>query len=243
MGDAEPNSANANIGLRLPTALKDWLANVAASARRSLNAEIIARLYNSMPGRKASGDAFDELELPELMRMRPGRSNAGCVDALLDMTDQFGVESLLLAARRDDLNHACLTVLLEAPAFSVLADDLPLSLARRPRAQELERLFCAWNARGLIDSCRLTTKLVSPTSALPVAEAYSLIAREGGIKPSISGKDAADPLNQFLELLAGHKEFELQRFLTASSEDPPPGRPSDRPQLRGWVMPSRHSAT
>jgi hypothetical protein len=237
----EPNSSN--IALRLPSSMKDWLANVAASAGRSLNAEIVARLYNSMPGRKSSGDAFDELELPELMRMRPGRSSTDCVDALVDITDQFGVESLLLVARRDDLNHACLTVLLEAPAFSVLADDLPLSLARRPRAQELERLFCAWNARGLIDSCRLTTKLVSPTSTLPVSEAYSLIAREGGIKPSITGKDTADPLNRFLELLAGHKEFDLQRFLTASSESPPRGRPSDRASLRSWVMPSRHTAT
>ncbi len=63
--------------LRLPTPLKDALKELAHDARRSLNAEIVTRLINSLAQDGVAWNGAKVNELPKIYDVQPGQLKKG----------------------------------------------------------------------------------------------------------------------------------------------------------------------
>lgn len=215
----------ANFPLRLPEALRDALTAAANLAHRSLNNEIIHRLQGSLTSGRPASAAIELLDLPPVVRMRPTLNTGQSVQALIDLTQSLGVERLTLAAQGDPMNDAALVVVLESNSIAVLADNLSLSMARRPRALEIARLMQFWHQQGLMCTARVATRVIPDEQALRRCVNPGIVP--GGAYATLRSLAALQPVDghlervdAFLELLAGQAVLPFEQFICgAPAED------------------------
>jgi hypothetical protein len=200
-----------SIGFRIPTDLRDQLHRLAGVEGRSLNSFVVQRLSQVAwpPRRTDLGDLLAALDVPPVLRLR-SQSTSADVGRLLQVSRLLGAERLLLAARREALNGAVLTAVLETSSGAVIMDGSWINMAREPRMREVEDLIKGWDAMGLLDGSRYCTQLVPETQDLPPAEAVRVVAEQGQPAPL--------DLRRFLTMLSVHGLFEISRFWAGPME-------------------------
>ena len=206
------SSDTVNIGVRLPTWLRDRLAAVAATLPgRSMNSEITDRLAASLLPNRGLLRLLEAIDLPKAVRIATPTTSAA-VERILTACRELGADRVTVAARADDLNHAQLVVLVESSSLVAIADDTSLSMARGSRILDVEDLFRNLDGLGLLASARMLTQHVPDTRGLEPAEAIDVIAK--------ASRGAPLDLAQFLGALSGHGLFDEARFRVGSAIAP-----------------------
>lgn len=216
--------------LRMPVELRSVLESVAADKRRSLNAEIVARLEESFRGgqfatwagnqiaeRRISrdmtfADCFDWRKESNVIRLRHMGSTHDAHDQLLTvLASDERIESVTLAVRDGVANLSALSVVMRTPELIYLADTTYLTAERLPRESEIRDLVWALDIRGLLgDAVEFRTTHVAQTAGMAPAKAVAAI--EEGDKLPLGIKT----LHQFLCLFhrkdVPYSEQELLKF-------------------------------
>jgi hypothetical protein len=205
-------SDTVNIGLRLPTWLRDRLAAVAAALPgRSMNSEITDRLAASLQPNRGLLRLLEAIDLPKTVRIATPTTSAA-VDRILTACRELGADRVTVAARADDLNYAQLVVLVESSSLLAIADDTCLSMARGSRILDVEDLFRNLDGLGLLASARMFTEPVPHTHDMAPAAAIDAMVKTSRPVPLDLGK--------FLDVLSGHGLFDESRFRVGSATAP-----------------------
>jgi hypothetical protein len=195
--------STAIFSLRLPRSLDEQIREAAEVRGQSLNAEIVARLSNSFGTDPRVGKAFDALEMPQAVRLRHA-STAATVEHVLLMARLFEIDRLVFAARVDRLHEAVLMMVMQTAAHTIVLDKTTLNMSRLPRILEIAGLFRGLDELGLLaaaDYCpHLFPEVDFPQHA---HDAAALI---------LSDTRRLERVEDFLQILASHEEFDLAAF-------------------------------
>ena len=190
--------------LRMTAELRAKLEASAAKIKRSLNAEIIARLEESSglatPERGLSlSRVLPILGIDSPHRIRHQGSTYGALEDLLDLIRNAGnIGEVWLAVRKGEYNHSALTVVIHIDNSVLLADTTLLTIERRARETEVQDLTLNLDKLGLLEGATffLNTR-VQKTGEQSAAEAVSYLANQDRVP--LTRSSLPEFLNLFLE--------------------------------------------
>lgn len=216
--------------LRMPEELRGLLEVAAKQSKRSLNAEIIARLEESFSGgayptwagnqiaeRRISrdmtiADCFNWGRSSNVIRLRRVGSTHDAHDQLLTLLATLeNITAVTLAVRDGDANLSALSLVIRTPELAYLADSTALTTERPPRESEVRDLIWALDIRGLLGGAtHFRTTRIPQTSALPEQQAVKEI--ENGELMPVGYKTLPEFLNLFHEKPMTYSSAELYGF-------------------------------
>lgn len=174
---------------------------------RSMNAELVQRLLQTLgPDRRVEA-IFEALELPRVMRLRASNTTAD-VNRVLAIAGTLAVDRLVLGARPDPLNNATLVILLQTASLTFLMDQTSLNLARRPRQLDVRELMRGLDEFGLLKGAEYAPKLLPNTTELAPDDAAGAILKAGNLK-ALPKSGALPKIGVFLTVLAAGTPLEL----------------------------------
>lgn len=218
---------------RLPYSLYESLKDAADNNRRSVNAELVARLeecFGRAPSSGATSWAAEEIskrvsdrdlrfidsvelgKVGNVVRLRPRMSTHEAIDQLLVcLATLENITAVTLAVRDGYANHSALSVVIHTEETTLLADSTPLTVERPPRESEVRDLIWALDIRGLLGGAtRFRSQRISQTSDLPEPQAAEAI-EDGELTP-LGYKTLPAFLNLFHEKPMAYSREELDRF-------------------------------
>lgn len=204
-------------GLRLQPDLKTQLEAAAEKNKRSLNAEISARLEESLtPPAALLTSVFKILDLEgnNYFRLRSPHSTYEARDQLLTCLDSLKpIESVLLVVRDGDANHSALSVVINAQDFGLLADKTLMTAERPPRESEVRSLVQKLNKKNLLNGQTQfrTKRMTEQTKDLSAKDAVLII--EDGPYKALTLETLQEFLTLFHKKPMQYSKAELNRFL------------------------------
>jgi hypothetical protein len=99
-------------------------------------------------------------------------------DRLLTVCAELEADLVILAARSDPLRDTVLVAIVRTPSVTCIMDTSLLSLARRPRVFDIQKLFKGLDALGLLQTAQTFETIVDDTSEMePAAAVDHLLLR------------------------------------------------------------------
>lgn len=135
------------------------------------------------------------LELPAIVRLKSSSTTME-VQRLITLFGRRTLQRIVFAVREDNLNNFCMVVLLETEELTVLADNININHARRPRILEVRELFKSWDRMDLLDKTFFIPQLIPSTSKLSDVEAEKVLR---------SLATRSFELMEYLQLLGAHR--------------------------------------
>ncbi|GEM_PF-1266001 len=163
-------------GLRMPDDLRELLDTAVDTSKRSLNAEIVARLRKSFETEPfiRPEEFFDLVAINGSFRLR-STSTFRDMQRLCFMIKRLEPKRVLLGARREHLNGYAMVVVIDAPPLRIIADKTLLNIARAAREVEVQHLFHVMaEKRQWIDIAYIPTHLPE-TAHLPADHALTVL--------------------------------------------------------------------
>lgn len=190
--------------LRMTADLRAKLEASAAKIKRSLNAEIIARLEESSGLATPNAGLSLSRVLPILgvgspHRIRHQGSTYGALEDLLDLIRNAGnIGEVWLAVREGEYNHSALTLVMSIDKFILLADTTLLTIERRARETEVQDLTLNLDKLGLLDGATsFLGNRVQKTGELSPKDAVTYLANQSRVP--LTRNSFPEFLNLFLE--------------------------------------------
>jgi hypothetical protein len=142
------------------------------------------------------------LDLPKVIRIKSGNTTHD-VERILLTCRAWAVEKIVFAATENKNNHAVMVVALKTSDRTFLHDSSWLNMAREPRILEVEALFRELDTLGLLDVSTFCPSLIRNTMELDADSAMDVL-----------GSYEQKPMNlsQYLYLLSGHSQFDINKF-------------------------------
>lgn len=222
-------------GLRLQPNLKARLEASAKENKRSLNAEISARLEESYGMHSYSPpeellsiaeriqrrihsremDVIDILDLGQVgdaLRLRITGATHDDADQILTCLAHFvSIRSVTLAVRDGEANFSALSVVIRTDKAALVADSTYLTAERGPRLSEIRDIIWSLDLKGLLGGAtRFRATRVEQTEKLPAHQAAKAI-EEGEVIP-LGYKTLPAFLNLFTPEPVARSDEELYRF-------------------------------
>ena len=197
--------ATTPLSIRIPVVLRERLEALASVGGNNLTQEVVTRLQKSCwpAGDTATQQALAAIEFSKVMRMRSGSTSSDIRD-ILAVTHGLGVDRLVFAVRPNELNGACMVMILQCEYTTLLMDGSWINMAREPRIGEVEQLLQQLDAVGLLRTALWCPHLVPITEKLSPDEALEAVLA--------AGKPVALDLKGYLDLLSGHGFYDIGRF-------------------------------
>lgn len=163
----------APFGVRMPQDLKTKLENLSKENKRSLNAEIVTRLQESL---SSNLKVQAEDTILHITRYKSSPSTYRAKNEICEYIVENQIQRAIFAVRDGENNKSAVSIILYSDKETAIFDTSMITAERRPREAELYSICDALDQVGAFPFATFVTERVEQTKGLPPAEAIALIA-------------------------------------------------------------------